>query len=64
MYLYRSCKKRWKHTQNIKILLLVLVDETVQPQNTNFGVQVFPDVHDKQTQAAIVPEVTHCSKNK
>jgi len=40
------------------------LDETVQPQNTNFGIQVFPDVHDKQTQAAIAPEVTHCSKNK
>jgi len=41
------------------------LDETVQPLNTDFGVQVFPSgVHDKQTQAAIVPEVTHCSKNK
>jgi len=37
------------------------LDETVQPQ---VGVQVFPDVHDKQTQAAIASEVTHCSKNK
>jgi len=40
------------------------LDETVQPQKTDFGVQVFPDVHDKQTQAAIVPEITHCGKNK
>ena len=40
------------------------LDETVQPQNTDFGVQVFPDVHNKQTQTAIVPEVTYCGKNK
>jgi len=40
------------------------LDETVQPQNTNFVIQVFPDVHNKQTQAAIAPEVTHCGKNK
>jgi len=40
------------------------LDETVQPQNTDFGVQVFPDDHNTQTQAAIVPEVTHCSKKE
>jgi len=38
------------------------LDETAQPQNTNFGIQVFPDVRNKQTQAAIAPEVAHCSK--
>jgi len=40
------------------------LNETVQPQNTDFEIQVFPDVHHKQNQVAIAPEVTHCGKNK
>jgi len=39
------------------------LDETVQPQNTDFGVQVFLVVFNVQTQAAIAPEVTHYGKN-
>jgi len=39
------------------------LDETVQPQNTDFGAQVFPVVFNAQTQAAIVPEITHYGKN-
>jgi len=39
------------------------MDETMQPHTTDFGVQVFPVEFNVQTQVAIVPEVTHYSKN-
>jgi len=52
----------WSEQQDISVGFSQL-DETVQPQSTDFGVQVLPVGFNVQTPAVIVPEVTHYGKN-